>query len=48
MYAMRTVVDTFETDVTNYVISVFKPASLCKVLLAGHVDEIGLMMTDAG
>lgn len=48
MYVMKTVVDTFETDVTDYVSCVFKPASLCEVLLSGHVDEIGLMMTDAG
>ncbi len=42
---MRDIVDTFETDVTGNVISILNPESPCKVLLAGHVDEIGLMVT---
>lgn len=51
IHYMKDVVDTFETDVTGNVISVLNPDSTCKVLLAGHVDEIGLMVTmitDAG
>lgn len=45
MTYMKEVVDTFETDVTGNVISVLNKESSCKVLLAGHVDEIGLMVT---
>ena len=51
IHYMKETVDTFETDVTGNVISVLNPDSPCKVLLAGHVDEIGLMVTmitDAG
>ena len=43
---MKETVDTFETDVTGNVISILNPNASCKVLLAGHVDEIGLMVTN--
>ncbi len=42
---MKPHVDTFLSDATGNVISVLNPSSPCKVLLAGHVDEIGLMVT---
>lgn len=45
MTYMQEAVDQFETDTTGNVISILNPDHECKVLLAGHVDEIGMMIT---
>lgn len=45
MSYMQETVDCFETDVTGNVISILNQEHDCKVLLAGHVDEIGMMIT---
>lgn len=45
IHYMKDTVDRFETDATGNVISVLNPEHDYKVLLAGHVDEIALMVT---
>lgn len=48
---MKNQVHELKTDVTGNVICTLNPDSDCRVLLAGHVDEIALMVTmvtDAG
>lgn len=45
MSYMQDTVDQFETDATGNVISVLNQEHDFKVLLAGHVDEIGMMIT---
>ncbi|MBE5962772.1 MAG: M42 family metallopeptidase [Lachnospiraceae bacterium] len=43
---MTPVCDEIHTDENGNVISILNPESSCKVLLAGHIDEIGLMICD--
>ena len=45
IHYMKETVDCFETDVTGNVISILNPTHEVKVLLAGHIDEIALMIT---
>ena len=42
---MQSYTDTIVTDLTGNVISVLNPEAKFKVLLAGHIDEIGLILT---
>jgi len=41
---MTNTADEIRTDENGNVISVLNPASSCKVLLCGHIDEIGLIV----
>lgn len=41
---MTPIADTIQTDENGNVISILNPDSPCKVLLAGHIDEIGLVV----
>lgn len=43
---MKDVTDEMITDVTGNVISVLNPTSTTKVLLCGHIDEIGFIVAD--
>lgn len=45
MSYMQDTVDGFETDTTGNVMSILNKDQDFKVLLAGHVDEIGMMIT---
>ena len=45
MSYMQDTVDGFETDTTGNVMSILNKDHDFKVLLAGHVDEIGMMIT---
>ena len=45
MAHMQPYADQILTDVTGNVISVLNPDSSCKVLLCGHIDEIGFIVT---
>ena len=38
--------DEIRTDCTGNVVSILNPDAPCKVLLAGHIDEIGLVITN--
>ena len=42
---MQSYTDTIVTDLTGNVISVLNPEAKFKVMLAGHIDEIGLILT---
>lgn len=42
---MKSYADEVRTDEIGDVIAVLNPASPCRVLLCGHADEIGLMVT---
>ncbi|BBF42503.1 endoglucanase [Lachnospiraceae bacterium KM106-2] len=41
---MTPIADQIQTDENGNVISILNPSSKCKVLLAGHIDEIGLQV----
>ena len=43
---MEPVADEILTDATGDVISVVNPHAEAKVLLCGHIDEIGFLVTD--